>query len=107
MANKIIAEEIPAAKGCQKYQQRWRARFEPDLSLMKLFRRMMTPLPDKAWNNIIQIAKETDISEHTKFSNIDQHGFGLLRYALTPRVFIKSLHLVPQTAVSLLRGLTF
>jgi digeranylgeranylglycerophospholipid reductase len=107
MAQKIITEEIPAVNGCREYQQRWRARFEPDLSLMKLFRRLMTPLPDKAWNSIIQIAKETDISERMKSTNIDQHGLGLLRYALTPRVFIKSLHLVPQTVVSLLRGLTF
>lgn len=107
MAHKIISGEFSATKGCREYQRRWQAKFEPDLSLMKLFRRMMTPLPDKAWNNIIQIAKETDISEHMKSTSIDQHGLGLLRYALTPRVFIKSLHLVPQTAVSLLRGLTF
>ncbi|MFX0181693.1 MAG: geranylgeranyl reductase family protein [Candidatus Hodarchaeota archaeon] len=106
MAQKIISGEISARAGCREYQQRWRARFEPDLSLMKLFRRMMTPLPDKTWNSIIQIAKETDIGESLKTTNIDLHGLGLLKYAVTPRALIKRLHLVPQTAVSFLRGLS-
>ena len=107
MARKIISEDFPAIIGCREYQQRWQARFEPDLSLMKLFRRMMTPLPDKTWNSIIQIANETEIGESLKATDIDLHGLGLLKYALTPRVFTKSLHLIPQTAVSLLRGLAF
>ena len=107
MAYKIISEEYSATTGCLEYQRRWQNRFEPDLSLMKLFRRMMTPLPDKTWNSIIQIAKETDIGEGLKTSSIDLHGLGLLKFALTPRVLIKSLHLIPHTAVSLLRGLAF
>jgi len=106
MAQKIIQGELSATQGCQEYQQRWQARFEPDLTLMKLLRRMMTPLPDKAWNKIIQIAKETDIGGSLTSTRVDLHGTGLLKYALTPRVFIKSIDLFPKAAVSLLRGLT-
>ncbi|MFX0206972.1 MAG: geranylgeranyl reductase family protein [Candidatus Hodarchaeota archaeon] len=107
MARRIISDEISAKAGCREYQQRWQARFEPDLSLLKLFRRMMSPLPDKTWNSIIHIAIETDIGKSLKSTNIDLHGLGLLKYAFTPNVFIKGLRLIPQTAVSLLHGLTF
>ncbi|MFX0049952.1 MAG: geranylgeranyl reductase family protein [Candidatus Hodarchaeota archaeon] len=107
MARKIISDEISATVGCREYQQRWQAIFEPDLSLLKLFRRIMTPLPDKTWNSIIRIANETNIGESLDSTNIDLHGLGLLKYAFTPSVFIKSLRLIPQTAVSLLRGLVF
>jgi geranylgeranyl reductase family protein len=107
MARRIISEEISATAGCREYQQRWQARFEPDLSLLKLFRRMMTPLPDKTWDSVIRIASETDIGESLKSTNIDLHGLGLLKYAFAPNVFIKGLRLIPQTAVSLLRGVIF
>ena len=107
MASKIISEEYTAVEGCREYQRRWQGQFEPELSIMKLFRRMMTPLPDKTWNSIIQIAKETDIGESMKSTGIDLHGLALLKYSLTPRVFIKGLRLIPHTAVSLLRGLAF
>ncbi|MFX0122821.1 MAG: geranylgeranyl reductase family protein [Candidatus Hodarchaeota archaeon] len=107
MARKIYSEEVEVSIGCREYQRKWQTIFEPDLTLMKLFRRMMTFLPDKTWDSIIQIAKETDIGESMKSTSVDLHGLGLLRYALTPRVFISGLHLVPQTAASFLQGLLF
>jgi flavin-dependent dehydrogenase len=106
MTNKIIKGEISAEKGCREYQQKWRAQFEPDLTLMKLLRRMMTPLPDESWNRIIQITKDTDLGNSLRTTDIDLHGSGLLKYALSPRVLKKGLRLIPQTAVSLLMGLT-
>lgn len=105
MARKIISEELPSSVGCSVYQQKWRALYEPDLSLMKLFRRLMTPLSDKTWIKVIQIARETDIEESLKTSNIDLHGIGLLKYSLSPRVLTKSLHLIPQAVTSLFHGL--
>ena len=105
MARKIVSDGFPATIGCREYQRKWQTIFEPDLSLMKLFRRMMTPLPDKTWNSIIQIAKETDLGESIKSTNVDLHGLSLLKYALTPRVFIKAIHLIPQSAVGLLKSL--
>ena len=107
MARKIILGEVNASDGCREYQWKWKANFEPDLTLMKLFRRMMTPLPDKTWNRLIQIAEETEFGESMKSSSVDLHGSSLLKYALTPRVFIKALPLVPQTAAGLLKGLLF
>ncbi|MFX0205117.1 MAG: geranylgeranyl reductase family protein [Candidatus Hodarchaeota archaeon] len=105
MARKIILGEVNADNGCREYQLKWKANFEPDLTLMKLFRRMMTPLPDKTWNSLIQIAGETELGESMKSSSVDLHGLSLVKYALTPRVFIKSLPLVPQTAAGFLKGL--
>jgi geranylgeranyl reductase family protein len=105
MAQKIILGEINADNGCREYQLKWKANFEPDLTLMKLFRRMMTPLPDKAWNTLIQIAEETELGESMKSSSVDLHGSSLVKYALTPRVFIKSLPLIPQTAAGFLKGI--
>ncbi|MFX1516947.1 MAG: geranylgeranyl reductase family protein [Promethearchaeota archaeon] len=107
MARKIISEEVEVANGCREYQRKWQTIFEPDLTLMKLFRRMMTPLPDQTWNRIIQIAKETELGESMKSSSVDLHGSSLLKYALTPRVFKKAIPLIPQTATGLLKGLLF
>lgn len=107
IARKIISEEVEVTIGCREYQRKWQAIFEPDLTLMKLFRRMMTPLPDKTWNSIIQIAKETEIGKNLKSTSVDLHGLGLLKYALTPRVFIKGLRLLPQASASFLQGLLF
>ena len=49
----------------------------------------------------------TEFGESMKSSSVDLHGSSLLKYALTPRVFIKALPLVPQTAAGLLKGLLF
>ena len=107
MASKIISEELTPTKGCREYQRRWQGQFEPELSIMKLFRRMMTPLTDDSWNEIVQIARDTDIEQRMKYTSIDLHGMSLLKYSLTPQVFIKGLHLVPHAVISLLRGLAF
>ncbi|UCE13705.1 MAG: NAD(P)/FAD-dependent oxidoreductase, partial [Candidatus Heimdallarchaeota archaeon] len=106
MAGKIISEKLSTYRGCLDYQRKWQAQFEPDLSIMKLFRRMLTPLPDKTWDKIIQIAKETDLQGYLKNSDIDLHGTSLLQYSLAPRILMKSTHLLPQVAVSLLHGLS-
>lgn len=103
-ARNIVSKGIHSPQSCQDYQRKWRSLFEPDLSLMKLFRRILTPLPDEAWNKIIEIAKDTDIGRSIKNSSIDLHGFSLLKYSLNPRVLIRGLNLVPQAAISLLQG---
>ena len=103
MARKIILEELPSLKACRDYQNQWRTLFEPNLSLMKLFRRILTPLPDETWNEIIKIGRETDIGGSLSTSHIDLHGIGLLKHALRPRVFMKSFHAIPQAVSSLFR----
>ncbi len=106
IARKIIAGDIASRQGSRDYEKLWKAHFEPNLSLMKLLRRMMTPLPDETWNKIIHIAKDTDMGGHLQKSDIDLHGIDLLKYSLTPRVFVRGLNLFPQAATSLLRGLS-
>ncbi|MFX1282307.1 MAG: geranylgeranyl reductase family protein [Promethearchaeota archaeon] len=102
-ARRIIIEEVPSLKACRDYQNQWRALFEPNLSIMKLFRRILTPLPDKTWNEIIKIGRETEIRESLKTSQIDLHGTSLLKYALKPHVFMKGFHLLPQALSGFLR----
>jgi digeranylgeranylglycerophospholipid reductase len=103
-ARNIITNEDSSSQNCQDYQLRWRSLFEPDLSLMKLIRRILSPLPDEAWNKVIKIAKDSDIENSLKTSNIDLHGLDLIKFSLNPHVLIKSLSLVPQAVVSLLKG---
>ncbi len=105
-ARKIIMDDFSSDNRCRNYEKLWKSYFEPNLSLMKLLRRMLTPLPDETWIKIIEIAKETDMQGFLKHTDIDLHAIGLLRYSLTPRVFIRSLNLFPQAATSLLRGLS-
>ncbi|MFW9780607.1 MAG: geranylgeranyl reductase family protein [Candidatus Heimdallarchaeota archaeon] len=106
MAKKIVTGEISLDHGCREYQKRWQAHFEPELTLMKLLRRTMTPLSDKSWDQIIEIAGKTDLENSLRTTNIDLHGGGLLKYAFTPRVLIKGVDLIPRTVASLLAGLT-
>lgn len=105
-ARKIVTKDSTRYNSCQDYEKLWKSYFEPNLSLMKLFRRTLTPLPDEALIKIIQIAKETDLRGYLKNSDIDLHGTSLLRYSLSPRILMKSVHLLPQIAVSVLHGLT-
>ncbi|MHA2226063.1 MAG: geranylgeranyl reductase family protein [Candidatus Hodarchaeales archaeon] len=106
MAKDIVSNKVSPDDGCRNYQKQWKAHFEPDLTLMKIFRRIITPFSDKTWNEIIQIARNTEINESFRRSNIDLHGKGLLKYALTPRVFIRSFRLIPQLTIGLLKGLS-
>ena len=106
IARKIILDEVTHQKGCRDYEKMWKAHFEPNLSLMKLLRRMLTPLPDDSWNKIIRIARDTNMEGYLQNSDIDLHGIDLLKYSLTPRVFVRSLNLFPQAVTSLLRGLS-
>ncbi|MFX1546899.1 MAG: NAD(P)/FAD-dependent oxidoreductase [Promethearchaeota archaeon] len=106
IASRIITEKITTTQGCQEYQKEWKARFEPELSILKLLRRIMTPLTDDSWNEIVQIAQKTDLGERLKTTDIDLHGSSIIKYALTPQVFIKGISLVPHSVVSLLRGFT-
>ncbi|MFW9903071.1 MAG: geranylgeranyl reductase family protein [Candidatus Thorarchaeota archaeon] len=103
-ARNILTKEVSSSQNCRDYQLRWQSVFEPDLTLMMLIRRILSPLPDEAWNRIIKVAKDSDIGNSLKTSNIDLHGLDLIKFSLNPRVLIKSVSLVPQAAVSLLRG---
>jgi digeranylgeranylglycerophospholipid reductase len=105
-AKKIINSDISSQKGCEEYQRQWKAHFEPDLSLMKFFRRSISHLPDKSMDKIFKIAKDTDIGKGLETSSIDLHGVGLLRYVLNPNVFLKGSKISPQLILSLLKGLS-
>ncbi|NHJ02032.1 MAG: NAD(P)/FAD-dependent oxidoreductase [Candidatus Heimdallarchaeota archaeon] len=89
---------------CKEYEKNWKSYFEPDLTLMKIFRRIMTPLSDNSWNDIIKIAKETDIGEKLNNSEIDLHGVGLAKYSLQPNILAKGFRLIPQMCLSALKG---
>jgi geranylgeranyl reductase family protein len=103
-AKKIVTNEIRSENGCKEYQRQWKAHFEPDLSLMKLFRRTISYLPDRSLDEIFKIAKDTDIGKGLERSSIDLHGIGLLRYVLNPNVFIKGSRITPQIILSFFKG---
>ena len=103
-SKKIISNEISSKQGCVDYQKQWRAFFEPNLSLMKFFRRTLSFLPDKDWNKIFQIASTTGLEKNMKETDIDLHGTGLLNYAFQPKVITKGLKLTPHLLLSYLRG---
>jgi digeranylgeranylglycerophospholipid reductase len=111
LAGKVAAEAIisnnQSSNFLKKYQRLWHSIFEPNLSIMKLFRRCLSFLPDKTLDAIFNIAIETGINDSIqKVQDVDLHGIGLLKYSLTPHVLIKSFHQAPQAAVSLFHGLT-
>lgn len=110
LAGKVAAESAHvnnySSNFLKKYQQLWQSVFEPELSLMKFFRRGLSFLPDKKLESFFNIAIQTGIDTHMqKIQNIDLHGKALLKYSLTPRVLIQGLRLIPQTVVSLFQGL--
>ncbi|MHA2203600.1 MAG: NAD(P)/FAD-dependent oxidoreductase, partial [Candidatus Hodarchaeales archaeon] len=111
LAGKVAAESVFFDKYTsaflKKYQQLWRSMFEPELSIMKLFRRCLSFLPDRTIENIFEIAIQTDIEVYTQMiQDIDLHGIGLVKYSLNPRVFTKAFRQIPRAAVSLFYGLT-
>ncbi|MHA1995362.1 MAG: geranylgeranyl reductase family protein [Candidatus Hodarchaeales archaeon] len=103
-AGKIIANEISSQQGCQEYQNQYKAHFEPNLSLMKYFRRIISNLPDKVWDDLIEIALTTDMEESLRSTDIDLHGSGLLQYVLQPKVLAKGLKLTPQMILGMIKG---
>jgi flavin-dependent dehydrogenase len=103
-AKQIITGEISSEKGCKEYQLQWKAHFEPDLSLMKFFRRTISFLPDRGLDELFKIAKDIDIGKGLETSSIDLHGIGLLRYALKPNVVLRGGKIMPQLLVSFLKG---
>ena len=103
-ASKIISKDFTPLQGCREYQKQWKSCFEPELSLMKYLRRAISYLPDNVWNDLIRIAKTTQIDNSMKSTDIDLHGSGLLRYALQPKVITKGLRLTPQVCLSFFRG---
>jgi len=104
-AKQIVTNEINSEIGCKEYQRQWKARFEPDLSLMKLFRRIISHLPDRSLDDIFKIAKDIDMGKDLETSSIDLHGVGLLLYALKPNVLLRGGKIAPQLIVSFLKGL--
>jgi flavin-dependent dehydrogenase len=103
-AKQIVTKEINSEMGCKEYQRQWKTHFEPDLSLMKFFRRTISHLPDRSLDDIFKIAKDTDIGKGLETSSIDLHGVGLLRYTLKPNVLLRSGKIAPQLMVSFLKG---
>jgi len=103
-AKQIVTTEISSKKGCKEYERQWKAHFEPDLSLMKFFRRTISHLPDKSLDDIFKIARDTDMGKGLETSSIDLHGVGLLRYALKPNVLLRGGKITPQLMVSFLKG---
>ncbi|MCK4848666.1 MAG: NAD(P)/FAD-dependent oxidoreductase [Candidatus Heimdallarchaeota archaeon] len=103
-AKQIVTSEISSKIGCKKYQQQWKAHFEPDLSLMKFFRRTISHLPDKSLDDLFRIAKDIDLNKSLETGSIDLHGVGLLRYALKPNVLLRGAKITPQLMVSFLKG---
>ena len=101
---KIIDKEISSKQGCLEYQKQWKAFFEPNLSLMKYFRRTISFLPDKEWDKIFQIAATTGLAENMRTTDIDLHGSGLLHYAFQPKVITKGSMLTPHFILSFFRG---
>ena len=104
-ASKIIEGELVSDKGCREYENQWRAHLMPDILFMKYFRRGMTFFSDKTWNNLIDIAATTDIGKNLKNTDIDLHGTGLLKYALSTSVFRKGITLAPNMIFNLFQGL--
>ncbi len=103
-ASKILSGDYTAIQGCKTYQNQWKSHFEPDLSLMKYIRRMLSYLPDKLWNDLIEIARSTQISDYMESTNIDLHGRGLINYAVNPDVLVNGLRNSPHLLLSLIRG---
>jgi hypothetical protein len=103
-AKQIVTAEISSEFGCREYQQQWKAHFEPDLSLMKFFRRTISHLPDRSLDDIFKIARDIDMGKGLETSSIDLHGIGLLRYTLKPKVLLRGGKITPQLMVSFLKG---
>jgi digeranylgeranylglycerophospholipid reductase len=103
-AKQIVSSEITSEMGCKEYQRQWKAHFEPDLSLMKFFRRTISHLPDRSLDEIFKVAKDIDIGKGLEASSIDLHGVGLLRYALKPNVLLGGGKITPHLMVSFLKG---
>ncbi|MHA1513077.1 MAG: hypothetical protein ACTSRJ_03320, partial [Candidatus Hodarchaeales archaeon] len=103
-AKQIVTNEISSEMGCKEYQRQWKSRFEPDLSLMKFFRRTISHLPDRSLDDIFKIAKDRDIGKSLETSSIDLHGVGLLRYALKPNVLLRGGIIAPRLIASFLKG---
>ncbi len=103
-ARKIATLDLSPEIGCREYQRQWKAHFEPDLSLMKLFRRTISHLPDSSLDDIFKLAKDTEIGKGMEKSSIDLHGVGLLRYAIKPNVLLKGVSITPDMILSFLKG---
>ncbi|MFX0085615.1 MAG: geranylgeranyl reductase family protein [Candidatus Hodarchaeota archaeon] len=110
IAGRIASESIQRSdyskKFLKRYQQLWRSKFEPDLSLMKLFRRALSFLRDKTLDDLFDIAIQTDLANSMhKVRDIDLHGFDILKYSLSPKVIIRGLQHSPDILISLFHGL--
>jgi digeranylgeranylglycerophospholipid reductase len=109
IAGKIASESIQrndySKNFLKRYQKLWRSKFEPDLSLMKLFRRTLSFLPDETLDDLFDIAIQTDLTNSMhKVRNIDLHGLGLLKYSLSPKVIVRGLQHSPEILISLFQG---
>jgi len=109
IAGKIASEAIErdnfTGTFLKKYEQLWRSKFEPELSLMKFFRRTLSFLPDKTLDSLFDIARQTDLAHHMqKVDNIDLHGIGLFKYSLSPKTIIHGLKNIPQLVTSMFNG---
>ncbi|MHA1214480.1 MAG: geranylgeranyl reductase family protein [Candidatus Hodarchaeales archaeon] len=112
IAGKVAADAVRkndfSASFLKKYQKLWRAAFEPNLSLMKVYRRTFSFLSDTDLEALFSIALETDLEKYMlNVSDIDLHGNDLLKYSFNPKVAIKGLKMIAPLAISLVRGFFF
>ncbi|MHA1974629.1 MAG: geranylgeranyl reductase family protein [Candidatus Hodarchaeales archaeon] len=92
----------------KRYQKLWQASFEPNLSLMKFYRKIFSFLSDNDLEILFSIAKETNLEKYMlNVRDIDLHGNDLLKYSFNPKVILKGLKLSPFLATSLIRSFFF
>ncbi len=103
-AKRILNNKLDSDVGCKEYQRQWKAHFEPDLSLMKFFRRTISFLPDRDIDEIFKVAQDIDLGKGLETSSIDLHGVELLHYSLKPNVLLRGGKIVPQLLGSFLKG---
>ncbi|MHA1227263.1 MAG: geranylgeranyl reductase family protein [Candidatus Hodarchaeales archaeon] len=112
IAGKVAADAVRendfSASFLKRYQKLWRAAFEPNLSLMKVYRRTFSFLSDTDLEALFSIALETDLEKYMlNVSDIDLHGNDLLKYSFNPKVAIKGLKMIAPLTISLVKGFFF
>ncbi|MHA2253568.1 MAG: geranylgeranyl reductase family protein [Candidatus Kariarchaeaceae archaeon] len=106
IACQSVLNNDASSKYLRKYEMKWKSYFEPELSLMKTFRRLLSYLPDKTLDGLFDIAIQTELAHRMRrVENIDLHGMGLLKYSVSPPVLIRAFKHTPHLINSLFQGL--
>jgi flavin-dependent dehydrogenase len=106
IACQSVQNNNTSSKYLRKYEILWKSNFEPELSLMKIFRRLLSYLPDNTLDDLFDIAIQTELAHRMRsVENIDLHGMGLLKYSISPTVLIRAFKHTPHLINSLFQGL--